>query len=474
MTSSILAAEPAPEYLSDPSSERIAASSQGWGVLGLDTAAKPLHQDAMKLRIKNKTYRRGLGHHATGEIIVALDGQYKTFECEVGVQWQGGKTTASVVFQVYADGKKLFDSGVMHENDPAKPVSVSVAGAEELRLVANDAGDGITYDCADWAEARLTADPAAKATAEQTAVDLAPFARVVTSDPKRINGTAASRVQEMPAADVFMETDLKPAADGSFAVPIKADAPSCIGLRWYEKRTLRRVELRFADGAAMPSPDAIQLQYWADITPVPHWTGSSPWQGQWKPLPAKFEQSDGVWRWQITGKEQSSGTYRVRWVFPASKQPIAIKEIAAFSRSKWYSVELRAELQKPEAGRSTSIGVYNGVLLSPSGDLAGTMQDWNAGQPATLKVRYSKPRIQKADRTVLQFRLPRQTISVAVEDVPGQQLRLCSKRWPVRDHQSGEGRIVAVPSANCWKEDRSGTGASAARPRLRAGDGQDT
>ena len=49
----------------------------------------------------------------------------------------------------------------MRENDPPRPVEVSVAGADELRLVAGDAGDGITADCADWADARLTRDPAA-------------------------------------------------------------------------------------------------------------------------------------------------------------------------------------------------------------------------------------------------------------------------------------------------------------------------
>ena len=40
-----------------------------------------------------------------------------------------------------------------------------------------------------------------------TAVDIAPFARVVTSDPKRMTGTAATRVEEFPAADICLETE---------------------------------------------------------------------------------------------------------------------------------------------------------------------------------------------------------------------------------------------------------------------------
>jgi hypothetical protein len=51
--------------------------------------------------------------------------------------------------------------GVVRENDPARPLKISVEGADELRLVAGDAGDGIECDCADWAEARLTRNLAA-------------------------------------------------------------------------------------------------------------------------------------------------------------------------------------------------------------------------------------------------------------------------------------------------------------------------
>ena len=64
-----------------------------------------------------------------------------------------------MIFQIYVDDKKVFESGVVHENDPPRPVTVSVEGAEELRLVVNDAGDGINYDVADWADARLVRNP---------------------------------------------------------------------------------------------------------------------------------------------------------------------------------------------------------------------------------------------------------------------------------------------------------------------------
>jgi hypothetical protein len=68
----------------------------------------------------------------------------------------GGGT---VVFQVLADGKKVFDSGVMRGKQPANKVSVSLDGVEELLLIVTDAGDGINSDHADWANARLIGNP---------------------------------------------------------------------------------------------------------------------------------------------------------------------------------------------------------------------------------------------------------------------------------------------------------------------------
>jgi hypothetical protein len=76
------AQEPEPKYLSSDLADRLAAVTQGWGDLGMDTSVKPLQQPAMKLRIKHKEYQHGLGHHASGEIVVDLSGQFQTFQAE--------------------------------------------------------------------------------------------------------------------------------------------------------------------------------------------------------------------------------------------------------------------------------------------------------------------------------------------------------------------------------------------------------
>jgi hypothetical protein len=61
----------------------------------------------------------------------------------------------SVVFQVYADGSKLYDSGVMTGAGATKSLKVSVAGKKELKLVVTDAANGLSYDHADWAAPML-------------------------------------------------------------------------------------------------------------------------------------------------------------------------------------------------------------------------------------------------------------------------------------------------------------------------------
>ena len=132
-----------------------ASASQGWGML---EAGKSVAGN--QLSIGGKAFAHGLGTHATSEIVYELDGGYTNFAAWVGVddflKNHPEAPKASVVFQVFGDGTKLFDSGVMRINDPAKHVSVDVAGVQELKLVVTDAGDGISCDHADWAEPVLS------------------------------------------------------------------------------------------------------------------------------------------------------------------------------------------------------------------------------------------------------------------------------------------------------------------------------
>jgi len=121
---------------------------QDYGELEMDRSVQGL-----PLKIGDREFAHGLGTHANSEIIYDLDGGYTNFTAWIGVDEEmKGYTNSTVVFQVFGDSRKLFESGVMRLNEPARRVSVNVADVEELKLVVTDAGDGINCDHADWCD----------------------------------------------------------------------------------------------------------------------------------------------------------------------------------------------------------------------------------------------------------------------------------------------------------------------------------
>ncbi len=128
----------------------LAKMSAGWG--------KPQVNRSMReqpLSLGGKKYERGVGTHARSLYRLNLAGGSEKFEATVGLD-DAANGPGSIVFQIVADGKKVFDSGVMRTNTPAKLVSVNLRGVKTLLLNVTDAGDGVAFDHADWAEARFT------------------------------------------------------------------------------------------------------------------------------------------------------------------------------------------------------------------------------------------------------------------------------------------------------------------------------
>ncbi len=108
------------------------------------------------MKIVGTHYTRGLYCHAVSKVIVRLPSPGKTFTAVAGVdsneQTSGGR--GSVVFSVSVGGKEKFRSGVMREGMSAVPVKVDLGGATEFTLEVGDAGDGISCDQSDWADAK--------------------------------------------------------------------------------------------------------------------------------------------------------------------------------------------------------------------------------------------------------------------------------------------------------------------------------
>lgn len=102
------------------------------------------------------TYTNGIGAHSTSTIVYDLtDKEAAYFTSYVGVDRQMYGSVGSVGFEVYVDGVKQFDSGVMTSTMPQKFVEVSLAGAKELKLVVTNGGNGQGSDHATWGDAKL-------------------------------------------------------------------------------------------------------------------------------------------------------------------------------------------------------------------------------------------------------------------------------------------------------------------------------
>ncbi|MCE5198114.1 MAG: NPCBM/NEW2 domain-containing protein [Armatimonadota bacterium] len=410
------AAQPATAiYISDMQ-DRIASARQGWSELGVDIAAYLNGSKTMPLQIKDKTYAKGLGSHAPGEIVLDLNGEFSRFEAEVGVQWQLGGG-GLVAFQVFADGKKVFETGAMGESTAAEPVSIDVSGVQELRLVCSGKGDGVMADYADWADARLVPDLNATKQYDAEQVNLASFGRTVTYDPSRNDGARNGRTGEFAAEDLFLETDVVPNADGAYVVPKAADGRGCIGLQWLERRRLSRIGVLFADNAQIPSKSDVQVEYWV-MTKAGSSPGGSNWQGKWEPLKGNLTQNGNRWIYDIdwaNSPNRRTGTLKVRWIFAASAMPVSIRELTAYSDSKWKTTGLVLQLENPLPGKTAEIKVYNGEIV---GSDANTLsKKWDLSQPLNIRVRYDWSKSRLTDRTVVRVKLPGAEFGVAVDDI---------------------------------------------------------
>ncbi len=105
------------------------------------------------LQIGGVTYAHGLYCHAPSKVIVRLPGPASSFSAMVGIDdhANGG----SIVFRVSAGDRELFRSSTLSCGKAAIPVRCDLAGARELTLEVDDAGDGISCDQANWAEATV-------------------------------------------------------------------------------------------------------------------------------------------------------------------------------------------------------------------------------------------------------------------------------------------------------------------------------
>ncbi len=181
----------------------LARVTQGFGEPAVDKSI-----DGHPLTIHGTAYPHGLGTHAEMRLPIDLKGSATRFTATVGIDDETNGQ-GSVEFQVVGDGKRLWSSGLMHGKDAAKAVDLPLTGLARLLLVVNDGGDGITWDHADWAEARIAYQGAAP---EALVVHEAKVVLTPPVSPKpRINGAAVVGVRPgSPYLSIIAATGERP------------------------------------------------------------------------------------------------------------------------------------------------------------------------------------------------------------------------------------------------------------------------
>ncbi|HKY35899.1 MAG TPA: NPCBM/NEW2 domain-containing protein [Polyangiaceae bacterium] len=140
-------------YLSDLAWK---SATNGFGGVERDKSnGQSASGDGTTLTLNGTAYSKGLGVHGASDVRYDLAQKYERFLASIGVDDEVG-SSGSVVFQVFADSAKIYDSGTMTGSSTTKNVDLNVAGKSELRLVVTDAGNGNGSDHADWANARVT------------------------------------------------------------------------------------------------------------------------------------------------------------------------------------------------------------------------------------------------------------------------------------------------------------------------------
>jgi len=123
------------------------------------------------ISLGGKEYPKGILLHpaegadgkGVGRVTYVLAGplsKARRFQATIGVDdavERYGRGSVTFIVEVLRDGKwqQLYASPVLKLADKPLTVGVDIAGAQQLRLITTDGGDGIACDHAEWADARL-------------------------------------------------------------------------------------------------------------------------------------------------------------------------------------------------------------------------------------------------------------------------------------------------------------------------------
>ncbi|WP_093617316.1 sigma-70 family RNA polymerase sigma factor [Streptomyces indicus] len=107
------------------------------------------------LGIAGQRYAHGVTVHAYSSVMIDLNRECTAYDAYAGVD-DLTFGHGAVRFSVYADGERLWQSGVVRGGEPAVPVHVDLTGRKTLRLVVEPHSVVDTPALVDWAESRIS------------------------------------------------------------------------------------------------------------------------------------------------------------------------------------------------------------------------------------------------------------------------------------------------------------------------------
>jgi hypothetical protein len=106
------------------------------------------NSESLILMVRDTYFTKGFSTRTGTEVSYNVAGN-SLFKAKVGVD---RKTGGTMNFQVWGDGKKLYETGNMSEKEEYKPISVNIVGVSTLKLIAVGSGGVVS---ADWADAGI-------------------------------------------------------------------------------------------------------------------------------------------------------------------------------------------------------------------------------------------------------------------------------------------------------------------------------
>jgi alpha-galactosidase len=107
------------------------------------------------LSIHGVVYPHGLWVNSVATLYYYLGGNCSNFSVSLGLD-DSDKGTGAVVYEIYADGTQIYNSGVVTNTTPTINASVDTGGAQVLELYVGEGNGTINYGNADFGDPQLT------------------------------------------------------------------------------------------------------------------------------------------------------------------------------------------------------------------------------------------------------------------------------------------------------------------------------